>query len=57
MIIPVPNVSSIHGETIKTRDMTRKEIFNYVEFDYIILRYHSSKNNTSPVQLKLTNAD
>lgn len=49
-------VETIHGESIETRDMMRKSIFNYIELDYNTNRHHSTLNNTSPVQFELRNA-
>jgi putative transposase len=49
-------VEAIHGETIETRDLMRKVIFDYIELDYNTHRHHSAINNTSPVQFELVNA-
>lgn len=49
-------VEAIHGESIKTREMMTKVVFDYIELDYNTNRHHSSIGNTSPVQFELANA-
>lgn len=48
-------VEYIHGEHFASREMMRKVVFNYIEYDYDRWRRHITCGNLSPEQFEYQN--